>query len=125
MMFGNLFPPLFYLLPVLWFFSFFHTHNLNCMSDEEFYALEDDYLFHMSPEDIRGWTLKTKADSLYPDLYRRQHHMEPSVVSHLEFFRLAGTFLCPVVHPPPLDPGYSPAGGSVPHHMDRVEADTG
>lgn len=60
MMFGNLFPPLFYLLPVLWFFSFFHTHNLNCMSDEEFYALEDDYLFHMSPEDIRGWTLKNR-----------------------------------------------------------------
>ena len=49
MMFGNLFPPLFYLLPVLWFFSFFHTHNLNNMADEEFYALEDGYLFDMSP----------------------------------------------------------------------------
>ncbi len=60
MMFGSLFPALFYLLPVLWFFSFFHTHNLNSMTDEEFYALEDDYLFHMQPADIRCWTLKNR-----------------------------------------------------------------
>lgn len=59
-LFGNLFPPLVYLLPVLWFFSFFHTHNLNCMSDEEFYALEDDYLFHMQPQDIRCWALRNR-----------------------------------------------------------------
>lgn len=59
-LFGSLFPPLIYLLPVLWFFSFFHTHNLNCMSDEEFYALEDDYLFHMQPEDMCRWALKNR-----------------------------------------------------------------
>ncbi len=46
---SSLFPPLLYLLPVMWFFSFFHTHNLNNMADEEFYALEDGYLFDMSP----------------------------------------------------------------------------
>lgn len=57
---GSLFPPLVYLLPVLWFFSFFHTQNLNCMSDEEFYALEDDYLFQMQPEDIRSWALRNR-----------------------------------------------------------------
>lgn len=33
-------------VPVLWFYSFFHTHNLNGMPDEEFYMLEDDFLFH-------------------------------------------------------------------------------
>ncbi len=59
-LFGSLLPPLIYLLPVLWFFSFFHTHNLNCMSDEEFYALEDDYLFQMQPEDIHRWVLKNR-----------------------------------------------------------------
>lgn len=59
-LFGNLFPPLIYLLPVLWFFSFFHTHNLNSMSDEEFYALEDDYLFQMKPEEIRSWAYKNR-----------------------------------------------------------------
>lgn len=49
---GSLFPPLFYLLPVMWFYSFFHTHNLNRMPDDEFYALEDDWLFHVRPEEI-------------------------------------------------------------------------
>lgn len=34
-------------LTVLWFYSFFNVHNKVCMPDEEFYALEDDYLFHI------------------------------------------------------------------------------
>ncbi len=33
------------LLPVIWFYSFFHVHNLVAMPDEEFYALEDSYFF--------------------------------------------------------------------------------
>ena len=32
----------------VWFYSFFHTNNLNSLSDEEFYSLEDDYLIHFS-----------------------------------------------------------------------------
>lgn len=32
------------LLPVIWFYSFFHVHNLNSLNDEEFYAVEDDFL---------------------------------------------------------------------------------
>lgn len=51
--FGSFFPPLIYLLPVLWFYSFFHTHNLNSMPDDEFYALEDDYLFHIQPSELK------------------------------------------------------------------------
>ncbi|KXL52610.1 hypothetical protein CLNEO_20190 [Anaerotignum neopropionicum] len=31
--------------PVIWFFSFFHTHNLRNMSEEEFLRQEDRYLF--------------------------------------------------------------------------------
>lgn len=52
--FGSLFPPVFYLLPILWFYSFFHTHNLNSLPDDEFYALEDDYLFHLQPSDLKN-----------------------------------------------------------------------
>lgn len=39
--------PLLYVLPVLWCYGFFHVHNLRSMPDEEFYAIEDDYLFHL------------------------------------------------------------------------------
>ena len=51
--FGSLFPPVVYFLPIPWFFSFFHTHNLNNLPDDEFYALEDDYLFHLQPGDLK------------------------------------------------------------------------
>lgn len=36
--------PLLFLLPIIWFYSFFHVHNLKNMPDEEFYALEDDFI---------------------------------------------------------------------------------
>lgn len=38
--------PLLFFLPVLWCYSFFDAINKNSMNDEDFYALEDDYLFH-------------------------------------------------------------------------------
>ncbi|MCQ4670266.1 hypothetical protein NE689_02950 [Lactonifactor longoviformis] len=34
-------------IPVLWFYSFFNVHNLASLSEEEFYSLEDTYLFHL------------------------------------------------------------------------------
>jgi len=37
--------PLMFVLPVLWFYSFFHVHNLSGLSDEEFYAIEDSFIF--------------------------------------------------------------------------------
>lgn len=46
--FSNLFyTPLLCLTPVLWFYSFFHSNNLNSLQDEEFYSMEDDYFLHM------------------------------------------------------------------------------
>lgn len=39
-------------LPVLWFYSFFNVHNLKSMPDEEFYALEDHYIFNIDMQDI-------------------------------------------------------------------------
>lgn len=37
--------PLLYILPVLWFYSFFDCINKRYTSDEEFQFLDDDYLF--------------------------------------------------------------------------------
>ena len=55
----SLFPPMGYLLPIFWFYSLFHTHNLNHLPDEEFYAVEDAYLFHLQPDALlRGDWLK-------------------------------------------------------------------
>lgn len=34
-------------LPILWFYSFFNVHNLKSLSDEEFYSIEDTYVFHL------------------------------------------------------------------------------
>lgn len=35
------------LLPILWFYSFFNVHNLKDLEPEEFYAVEDSYVFHL------------------------------------------------------------------------------
>ena len=32
---------------IVWFYSFFHVHNLAAMPDEEFYVVEDNYLFSL------------------------------------------------------------------------------
>ena len=42
-------PALMFLLPVIWFYSFFHVHNLNGLPDEEFYALEDNWIIPVDP----------------------------------------------------------------------------
>ncbi len=44
---GILFPPLISFGAVVWFYSFFHTHNLNSLPDDEFYAIQDDFLIHV------------------------------------------------------------------------------
>lgn len=36
--------PIFFALPVIWFFAFFDTFNLQAMPDDEFYSMEDEYL---------------------------------------------------------------------------------
>ncbi|MDO4330520.1 MAG: hypothetical protein Q4C66_14465 [Lachnospiraceae bacterium] len=44
---GIIFPPSVTFCAVIWFYSFFHTHNLNSLPDDEFYAIEDDFLIHL------------------------------------------------------------------------------
>jgi hypothetical protein len=52
--------PLLFILPVLWFYSFFDTHNLRSMPDDEFYAMEDNYV--LIPELLKenGLQLQSK-----------------------------------------------------------------
>lgn len=38
---------LIFLIPIIWFYSFFNVHNLKSLSEEEFYSIEDSYVFHM------------------------------------------------------------------------------
>lgn len=46
--------PLIFVAAVAWFYSFFHVHNLASMPDEEFYAVEDDYLFQLPAGEKQG-----------------------------------------------------------------------
>ncbi|HKM21945.1 MAG TPA: hypothetical protein VJZ01_07870 [Lachnospiraceae bacterium] len=49
--------------PVLWFYSFCHVHNLVALSDEEFYAVEDNYVFDLPDDSLKGVfkTAKTRT----------------------------------------------------------------
>lgn len=38
------FDALLFVLPIVWFYGFFHTHNLRSMPEDEFHALEDTYI---------------------------------------------------------------------------------
>lgn len=40
-----------FLLPIIWFYAFLDANNKNTTEDEEFYQLEDDYLFHLNQFD--------------------------------------------------------------------------
>lgn len=40
---------------VLWFYSFFHVHNLAGLTDEEFLAVEDEFLFRLDEILDMGW----------------------------------------------------------------------
>jgi hypothetical protein len=45
------------IFPVIWFYSFFDALNKNGLPDEEFYALEDHFLFNLEKEDFKDFHL--------------------------------------------------------------------
>ena len=47
-----------FLAPIVWFYSFFHTNNLNSLSDEEFYSIEDDYLIPWNEFGLNRFTIQ-------------------------------------------------------------------
>ena len=54
--------PAAYGLPILSFYSFFDTHNKAGLPDEEFYALEDGYLFHLDQIFTSKWLEGRRRD---------------------------------------------------------------
>ncbi|MCI6730941.1 MAG: hypothetical protein MR487_01235 [Lachnospiraceae bacterium] len=36
-----------FILPIVWCYGFFHVHNINSLTDEEFASVKDEYLFHL------------------------------------------------------------------------------
>lgn len=60
--------PLTIVLPIIWCYSFFNVHNMYSLSDEEFYALEDDYIFHLMTvfyRSISGANSKIKLSQVF------------------------------------------------------------
>ncbi len=51
--------PVMVLLAVSWFYSFFHAHNLASMPEEEFYEIEDTYLFTIADAKQGGDLIRT------------------------------------------------------------------
>ena len=50
---------------IVWFYSFFHVHNLAAMPDEEFYVVEDNYLFSLENVLEKGRSFFASSDSEY------------------------------------------------------------
>lgn len=44
-----------YVIPVVWFYSFFRVNNLHSLPDEEFYALEDKFLFELEEDKLKSY----------------------------------------------------------------------
>lgn len=57
--------PLIAILPVLWCYSFFHVHALASAPDEEFYSLEDRYIFNFKDDDVNGLLHSSKAQKIF------------------------------------------------------------
>lgn len=53
--------PAMYLLPIIWFYSFFHVHNLASLPDEDFYSIEDKFLFDFDEDIFRKQIGKEKT----------------------------------------------------------------
>lgn len=51
------FGALMFVAAIAWFYSFFHVHNVASLPDEEFYALEDNYLFNFIESEQQGKAL--------------------------------------------------------------------
>ncbi|NBH81651.1 hypothetical protein D7X88_03110 [bacterium C-53] len=47
--------PLLFILPIIWFYSFFHVHNLASLPDEEFYQVEDRLFAGYDIQEMRGY----------------------------------------------------------------------
>ena len=51
---------IFFICPIVWCYSFFHTHNLRRMTEEEFAAVEDKFIFADYVNLDREWKCSPK-----------------------------------------------------------------
>ena len=51
---------IFFICPIVWCYSFFHTHNLRRMTEEEFAAVEDKFIFADYVNLDREWKCSLK-----------------------------------------------------------------
>ena len=59
---------LLFILPVVWCYSFFHTHNLRRMTAEEFDAVEDRFFFEGYVSSEKSWQFTDKHRRLFAAL---------------------------------------------------------
>lgn len=56
--------PFMFVLPIVWFYSFFTVHNLRSLPDDEFFALEDDYIFKFDGDKDKALFLAKKYKNI-------------------------------------------------------------
>ncbi|MGN0135972.1 hypothetical protein [Anaerotignum sp.] len=56
---------LLFLCPIVWCYSFFHTHNLRRMTEEEFAAVEDKFFFEDYVDWERDWQFTAKHRRIF------------------------------------------------------------
>lgn len=56
---------LLFILPVVWCYSFFHTHNLRHMTAEEFDAVEDRFFFEGYVDSKKDWQVTDKHRRIF------------------------------------------------------------
>ena len=54
-----------FICPIVWCYSFFHTHNLRRMSEEEFAAVEDKFFFEDYVNWERDWQFTAKHRRIF------------------------------------------------------------
>lgn len=54
-----------FLCPIVWCYSFFHTHNLRRMSEEKFAAVEDKFFFEDYVDWERDWHFTAKHRRIF------------------------------------------------------------
>ncbi len=52
--------PFMFVLPIVWFYSFFTVHNLRSLPDDEFFAVEDNFIFNFDGDKDKALSLARK-----------------------------------------------------------------
>ena len=76
------------LLPVLWFYSFFDTHNLKAMTPEQRMSQEDKFLF----------SFEGVAKSEWPNLLKKRHVVIGGICIFLGIYLLFRNFTEPYLY---------------------------